>query len=57
LLELRLRLDQQLVDHALDGHLRIERRELDDGVEAVAELRARTAADRLHAIGCCGPAW
>ena len=36
-LQLRLHLDQQLVDHALDGR-RIERRELDDRIQAIAEL-------------------
>ena len=37
LLELRLDLDDELVDHALDDR-HVERRELDDGVDAVAEL-------------------
>ena len=50
LLELRLDLQQQLVDHALDDR-HVERRELDDGVDAVAELGREQPLDGLDAVG------
>jgi len=52
LLELRLRLDQDLVDHALDGVL-IQAAELDDGIQAVAD---RTVISLLRPLGIrlCG---
>ena len=48
-LELGLDFDQQLVDDSLDRD-RIQRRELDHGVEAVAKLWRKQALDRLHAV-------
>ena len=49
MLQLRLGLDQDFVDHPLDGVL-IQTAELNDGIQTVAELGGKQAADRFHAV-------
>ena len=48
-LQLRLHFHDDLVDHALDGRA-LQRAELDDRIQTIAELGREDAADRLHAI-------
>src|SRR5690606_11699924 len=48
-LELRLQLDQELVDDALD-HFMAQAAKLDDGVQAVAEFGREALLDHLHRI-------
>src|SRR5690606_12771480 len=50
LVQLRLELDDELVDHAQDM-LEIERMELHDRIEAIAEFGRERLADRLHRVG------
>ncbi len=49
-LKLRLQFDEELVDDTLDG-LGAQTAELDDGIQAVAELRREALADNFHGIG------
>ena len=50
LLELRLKLEDELVDNSRHGFL-VERAELNDRVEAVAKLRREQFLDELHRVG------
>ena len=50
-IELGLQLREELVDHRLD-HFSAQRIELNDCVEAIAELRREHTTNDLHRVAC-----